>query len=398
MSYRLLHISTFYPDYFNKFKIIYKKNSNTTYDNLLRNILSDGCLWADFYEINFIKLGIDASIIIANADEIQMKWILEHGKTNMVLELISAISSKNINRIDNIRKLIVREQIKEVKPDVLFIDDVFTYGGEWLNEIKEDFPFIRVYFGYCGSFYSDDISHMLKPFDFIGCCTQWLKDMLEKDGKKATIINHAFESTILEKLQKLHNKNQEIVFVGSLFHGTHDEREKLLCNMINANLPIVAYTNRLPLGLKGRIRENIKLLLKRTTKEVIQRKIAMESCLRKSIYGMEMYNVFQGSKVVFNSHGGKINIHAGNMRLFEVTGVATCILTDWKPNLKELFEIDYEVLTYKTDEECLEKARWILDHDKEREEIARAGQRRVLKEHTFYHRAQQMNQIIRNIL
>jgi hypothetical protein len=398
MSYRLLHISTFYPDYFKKFKMMFEKNTNASYEDLLKNILSDGCLWADFYEINFKKIGIDASIIIANADEIQMKWMLEHGKTDVVLELISAISSKNINKIDNIRKLIVTEQIKEVKPDVLFIDDVFTYGGEWLNEIKEDMPFIRVYVGYCGSLYSNDISHMLKPFDFIGCCTQWLKDMLEKDGKKSIIINHAFESTILEKLQKIQIKNEEIVFAGSLFHGTHDEREKLLCSMINANLPVVAYTNRISLGLKGRIKETIKLLLKRTTKEVIQRNITMEPCLRKSIYGMEMYNVFQGSKAVFNSHGGGINIDAGNMRLFETTGVATCLLTDWKPNLNELFEIDKEVVAYKTPEECLEKARWILDHDKEREEIARAGQRRVLKEHTFFHRAQQMNQIIKEVL
>jgi spore maturation protein CgeB len=58
------------------------------------------------------------------------------------------------------------------------------------------------------------------------------------------------------------------------------------------------------------------------------------------------------------------------LRLFETTGIGTCLLTDWKPNISELFE----PVTYRSPAEALEKARGLLDHEPERQKIARAGQ------------------------
>ena len=86
------------------------------------------------------------------------------------------------------------------------------------------------------------------------------------------------------------------------------------------------------------------------------------------------------------------------MRLFEATGVGTCLLTDWKQNLSEIFAPDLEVTTYKTAEECVDKVKWLLDHPKERKAIAEAGQARTLKEHTFEQRAAQMHEWMRKLL
>jgi spore maturation protein CgeB len=86
------------------------------------------------------------------------------------------------------------------------------------------------------------------------------------------------------------------------------------------------------------------------------------------------------------------------MRLFEATGVGTCLLTDWKDNLPKLFEPEKEVVTYKSVEECIEKVKWLLDHPQEREAIAKAGQARTLKDHTFAQRAIQLDEIIKRQL
>jgi spore maturation protein CgeB len=86
------------------------------------------------------------------------------------------------------------------------------------------------------------------------------------------------------------------------------------------------------------------------------------------------------------------------MRLFEATGVRTCLLTDWKENLSELFEIDREVVTDKSVNECIEKVEWLLENPQERELIAKAGQARILKDHTFAQRAVQLDEIIRKAL
>ena len=53
-----------------------------------------------------------------------------------------------------------------------------------------------------------------------------------------------------------------------------------------------------------------------------------------------------------------------------------------------------EVLTYRHPDECVEKVKYILDHESERCAIAAAGQRRTLREHTFTSRAARIDEII----
>jgi spore maturation protein CgeB len=107
-----------------------------------------------------------------------------------------------------------------------------------------------------------------------------------------------------------------------------------------------------------------------------------------------MFRCLRNTKVALNTHGDVSRHSASNMRLFEATGVGTCLLTDWKPNLHELFEPDVEVATYRCAEECIEKARYLLDHESARRDLAAAGQRRTLAEHTFSRRAEQLHAII----
>jgi spore maturation protein CgeB len=46
----------------------------------------------------------------------------------------------------------------------------------------------------------------------------------------------------------------------------------------------------------------------------------------------------------------------------------------------------------------LEKARWLLDHPREREAIALAGQARTLRDHTYIKRAAELDLIIREFV
>jgi len=69
-----------------------------------------------------------------------------------------------------------------------------------------------------------------------------------------------------------------------------------------------------------------------------------------------------------------------------------------KENLPELFELDREVVAYTSPDDCVEKIRYLLDHENEREAIARAGQERTLKEHTYYHRMQELVDIVQKYL
>ena len=52
-------------------------------------------------------------------------------------------------------------------------------------------------------------------------------------------------------------------------------------------------------------------------------------------------------------------------------------------DLYDLYEIDKEILTYRTPEECVEKIRYYLDHSYEAEAIAKTGRERATREHTW---------------
>jgi spore maturation protein CgeB len=86
------------------------------------------------------------------------------------------------------------------------------------------------------------------------------------------------------------------------------------------------------------------------------------------------------------------------MRLFEATGVGAMLLTDRKDNLHELFEIGKEVVTYSSKEEAAELVRHYLDHPQEAEKIAKAGQARTLREHTYKARMVELTSILSNHL
>jgi spore maturation protein CgeB len=101
--------------------------------------------------------------------------------------------------------------------------------------------------------------------------------------------------------------------------------------------------------------------------------------------------------LTLNQHGN-IPPYANSQRLFEATGVGTLLVTDWKVNLHEMFEVGKEVIAYRTFEECLEMIRYYLGHDEEREAIARAGQQRTLRDHTYYKRMQELVDIVRKYL
>jgi spore maturation protein CgeB len=108
-----------------------------------------------------------------------------------------------------------------------------------------------------------------------------------------------------------------------------------------------------------------------------------------------MYQAFRDARIVFNRHSNTADLHtANNLRLYEATGVGSLLLTDFKPNLSDMFEVGKEVVAYRNAEECAELAAYYLAHDAEREAIAAAGQRRTLREHTYAQRMRELVEII----
>lgn len=69
-------------------------------------------------------------------------------------------------------------------------------------------------------------------------------------------------------------------------------------------------------------------------------------------------------------------------RDFEIPMSGGFLLTHYNSELKPLYKFGEEIETYKNIDECIDKAKYYITHDKKREKIALAGCKRARKEHT----------------
>lgn len=100
---------------------------------------------------------------------------------------------------------------------------------------------------------------------------------------------------------------------------------------------------------------------------------------------------FAESKIVFNI----AMTYDLNMRVFEAMGTGSFLLTNWIPTIEEVFEDGKHLVLYRSLDEMVDKAKYYLAHDEEREKIAQSGYEEVMAKHTIQHR---MNVILSEFL
>ena len=126
-------------------------------------------------------------------------------------------------------------------------------------------------------------------------------------------------------------------------------------------------------------------------------KLFPERVGRLFLKGTDYLSFLADSKIVLNIHRDE-DADVGNIRCFEVTGVGSCLVTDKGPELKEFFDVENEIVTYDSIEECLEKVDYLLSHPEEMERISKNGQRATLSRHLLKHRTKETGVKLRELL
>jgi spore maturation protein CgeB len=405
---RLIRITTNYPSYLKK---IYYSSPNLETKSFLEqyNVISRDCFgWANFWTLALEKIDYQVWEPIANARSMQTTWAREN-----------ALQTSNKNCLEEI----VIAQVKSFKPDILFVDDYITFTKELLDEIRSSCSSIKLIVGWCGSFYNDN--NIFKSYDLILSNIPELVEEFRRQGHRAEHLNHAFSPHVLELIEPNQEKDIDFSFVGSIFKNQagHLTREILIKNLIEkTNLQVYgdliepSKLQLISLPIRQLIYDLFKLGGQISSLATIVHKFnpyrdrhnrpslsdyidpSIAAVANPPLYGLSMFQKLSKSKMTFNNHIDLSTRSASNMRMFEATGIGTCLVTDKKDNLNLLFELDREVVTYQSVEECIEKVNWLLEHPQEREKIARAGQDKTLREHTFDRRAIQLNEIIHSYL
>ena len=106
----------------------------------------------------------------------------------------------------------------------------------------------------------------------------------------------------------------------------------------------------------------------------------------------EMIELYSRSKINLgfsscgDTHLGENRILQVRLRDFEVPMSGGFYLTEYQPELEEFFEIDREIVCYRTRDELVDKIRFYLKHETAREKIRISGLERSLRDHTWQKR------------
>jgi hypothetical protein len=113
----------------------------------------------------------------------------------------------------------------------------------------------------------------------------------------------------------------------------------------------------------------------------------------------EFRNFCCRSKINLNiTRWSHTNVYASSTsRPFELAAYGACIVSQPYNGIEEWFEIGKELFVVNSEDEAIEMYRWLLDDKEEREKVGGKARERVLKEHTFQHRAKELVDVLRGI-
>jgi len=390
---------------------IYTRNPNLkfeSYEEQFEILSNENLGGSEIWSTGLIPLGYQTKRIFANTSFVQKQWALEN--------------SYAINEL-NWEENIARKQIKEFQPEILIVGNYSIFSAAFVRSIRNSVSSIRLIIGWCGS--PHQYQAIFPEFDFILSPSLDIVDGFNSKGYTCYHLNLAFDPRVLDKLDLSSPPFIDFSFVGSIIKspGFHNNRESLLLELIKRT-PIEIWSPIEHPSFGHKVQRRLYQFAYDTAKFASQYSMMKEffrnahiyrsllqkgrpnsfvnnNILRRShppVFGLPMFKIFRDSKVTLNIHGDITPTKAANMRLYEATGVGTCLLTDWKSNLVDLFEPDSEIVTYRDSEECIEKVLYLLNNERKRKTIAEAGQKRTLTNHTIYKRAEQLDEIIKEEL
>lgn len=401
---KLAKVTTFYGEYLDFFYRTRPSLAKDSYVAQKAALDEDAFGWADYWSNALRPFGYETLEIVGNAKSLQEAWLRENGQA-------SGLGMKEL----------VLEQLRRFQPEILFMVDYSSFPVDWLKRTRELCPSIRLIVGWCGAPYSDRT--VFDGYDLVLSCIPELVEHFRSLGHDSAHLNHAFDPRIRARIGEPAHSRLQFSFIGQIVktNGFHGEREKLLIELAR-RIPIEIFSSAgkagkledlksyvkmglfdlgrslTALGIPGKTLEKIPAVGKHLATITRPNRASIGELrmnFRPPVFGLEMFRTLRDSTVTLNQHINASKASASNMRLFEATGVGACLLTDWKPNLTDLFEPDSEVVTYRSAEECAEKARWLLANPAAARSIGTAAQRRAAKDHTFSVRAQILDDLIK---
>lgn len=366
---KVLVLDTIYPGALNK---IFSEVdiSAANYPEIVSVIEGFGFGTSGVYSALLPSLGVDCVELSCNSLLFNLAWKKEFKQHNTIPLALAGSLQKNIwisrlLRLFKVFESYVLEQIDFEKPDVVHCMDIHFFSADFFSTLKD--RSIRLVGQIAAPM--DNLNAKLKYFDCILSSFPHYVDQFNKNGVHAEFLPLAFDRRAL-RFSDAVKADINFSFVGGL--GKHHQDW---------------------LGFLSDLNSQVEISLYGYGKNNLRRFPSLYHRHGGEVWGGEMYRTLARSRISLNRHLKHSKNFANNMRLFEVTGMGSLLLTDYKSNIGEMFRVNSEILVYSSVEEAVDLVKFFLDNPEEAESIARAGQQRTLSEHCYDHRMPELKQI-----
>lgn len=371
---RFLHVHTFYPG---SIETLYRSSpdlNNQSFDTQTRATLESGFSASHIFTPYLPAYGYDTRFILANNPYAQLRWLKEH---NISLR-------QEEQTIYNITRL----QIEYYQPDVLYFCDTIQFDSRFLRTLSHKPDLIM---GWRGAGLSDQTDW--SEYDVILSSLPILLEIAPELGAKNTAFFFpGYPTRINRRLEGIHER-YDVLFAGSCFPNQHEKRIAFLSHAAESAVS--------PSGTYS-----CAFFLNGDTSALPSSMLAYTQPPR---FGVEMHQTLKLGRIILDTPTSvhyqkgqqKIDIRGEdtiNMRTFEALGGGCFFLTEHVEYLHRYFSPGYELETFRTRKELLDKIQYYLAHPQERREIALRGQEKCLTAYSMEVRAKAFDTIIRDHL
>lgn len=345
-----------------------------SFEDCSKELFSRGIYYGDSYTGALASLGISSQQVIPDCEPLQRMWASENGvylppiwlNQFPLRKIPQWIRRQALSR--QVSDKVIEAQVQKLNPryiwcfsgydlDRSMIQKWRQYSEKiilwWSCPLKENYPY--------------------EEFDLILSCIPSLTEHFQSLGIKSIYMPHAFDASILDVVKPREKRIPRVAFAGSL-SSDHLDRVRFLD----------ALSHEIEIDFFG------------TGVELLPEDSPLRANYLGPVWGKDLYSVYASYQIVLHKN---INVATGSAsakRLFEATGMGSCLLADIAENSQNLFDPNNEIVVYSNVEECIKKVNYLINNPERSKAVAKSGQRKTLREHTYQARVTQLLNTLRD--
>ena len=326
----------------------------------------------------FNKIGWHSDLFYINDIRSQVRWIHENDiKFLDKVPKIKYLITESFDKFSRPKKLfnyllgwqIARIQIQHLKPDIIWFFDPAHTPPILMQTVPNRNKIFKV-------------AHISSPLPKL----KWFENYDLMISSQRSNVNKWNEMNLRAEYFK------QAVDQESCYSNEWDRR-KLPLTFIGG----ISNLHSKRLRILEKISNEFDINLFGPGKENIPKGSNLQNKWKYPVWGKDMYEILANSKLSLNIHGDISQSEAANLRLLEVTGSGALLLTENQSNLGEYFNNE-EVVTYDSVSDLIEKINYYLTNNEAASQIAAAGRKRTLLDHTYDNRVVDLSKKLINIV